>query len=254
MRHFIILLRHEIRMLLVSPATYVAAVLFLALMGGLYWAILRGMVNTPEDVKPTVQFFSLFWIPVFFVVPLLTMRGIAGERNLGTLDTLMTTPVTRGAMILAKFFGAYLFYLGLWALTLAFPLITWQLHPNAADSGALLAPAPLAGSFVFLAVSGVLFVAIGIFASSLTRSQLVSAMLTFTALFLVIVGGQQLHNVSATAQDWGPWATGLTDYLQIFRHLEDFSRGILDTRPFAYYLSTGALLLALASLVIEAKA
>ena len=87
MRHFFILLKHELRMLFISPATYIAAVLFLCLMGFLYWAILRSMVNTPSETLPTVQFFSVFWIPVFFVVPLLTMRSIAGERSIGTLDT-----------------------------------------------------------------------------------------------------------------------------------------------------------------------
>jgi ABC-2 type transport system permease protein len=68
-------------MLFISPPTYVAAVLFLCLMGFLYWAILSSMVNTPSETLPTVQFFSVFWIPVFFVVPLLTMRSIAGERK-----------------------------------------------------------------------------------------------------------------------------------------------------------------------------
>ncbi|MEI2420632.1 hypothetical protein V6O07_10195, partial [Arthrospira platensis SPKY2] len=78
-------------MLLIAPATYVAAVLFFILMGFLFWAILQAMVEKPEDVLPSVQFFSIFWIPVFFVVPLLTMRSIAGERANGTLDTLLTT-------------------------------------------------------------------------------------------------------------------------------------------------------------------
>ena len=98
-------------MLFISPATYIAAVLFLSLMGLLYWAILRGMVNSPSEILPTVQFFKVFWIPVFLVVPLLTMRSIAGERSIGTLDTLMTTPTSLVSVILSKFAGAYLFYM-----------------------------------------------------------------------------------------------------------------------------------------------
>ena len=96
-------------MLLISPPTYIAAVLFVSLMGFLYWAILRGMINTPEESLPIVQFLKIFWIPVFFVVPLLTMRSVAGERSTGTLDTLMTTPTSRVAVILSKFSGAYIF-------------------------------------------------------------------------------------------------------------------------------------------------
>ena len=249
-----ILLKHELRMLLISPSTYVAAFLFFCLMGFLYWAILRSIVNTPADDLPTVQFFSLFWIPVFFVVPLLTMRSIAGERSVGTLDTLMTTPTSRISVVFSKFAGAYLFYMLLWGITLAFPLITQKLYPNAALDGGLLDAASLSGGFLFLAVSGLLFIAIGIFASSLTRSQLVAGMLSFTTLFLVIVGGQQLSNVTAQTADLAGWIEGTVGYLQIFQHLDDFSRGIIDTRPFFYYASTAALLLGLSTLVIEAKA
>lgn len=254
MRHFFILLKHELRMLLISPPTYIAAVLFLCLMGFLYWAILRGMVNTPSETLPTVQFFRVFWIPVFFVVPLLTMRSIAGERSIGTLDTLMTTPTSRVAVILSKFAGAYLFYMLLWTLTLGFPLITQKLYPHAAESGALLEFAPLAGSFLFLAISGILFISIGIFSSSVTRSQLVAGMLSFTILFVVIIGGQQMANLADSGANLSSFAATAIDYLQIFEHLDDFSRGIIDTRPFFYYASTGFLLLGLSTLVIEAKA
>ena len=241
-------------MLLISPPTYIASVLFLTLMGFLYWAIVRGMVNAPADVLPTVQFFSVFWIPVFFVVPLLTMRSIAGERSIGTLDTLMTTPTSRFAVIMSKFAGAYIFYMLLWIVTLGFPLITAKLYPQAASSGALLEPASLIGSYLFLAISGMLFIAIGIFASSVTRSQLVAGMLSFTTLFLVIVGGQQLGNIATNSVDLVAWLDTTVNYLQIFQHLDDFSRGIIDTRAFFYYTSTTALLLGLATLVIEAKA
>ena len=254
MRHFFTLFKQELRMLLISPSTYIAAVLFLSLMGFIYWAILRGMVNTPSETLPTVQFFSVFWIPVLFVVPLLTMRSIAGERSSGTLDTLMTTPTSFVTVILSKFSGAYVFYMLLWVLTLGFPLLTQKLYPHAAESGALLEYAPLAGSFLFLATSGVLFISIGIFSSSITRSQVVAGMLSFTTLFVVIIGGQQISNIADTGSGLSSLMLATVNYLQIFAHLDDFSRGIIDTRPFFYYSSTGLLLLGLSSLINEAKA
>jgi ABC-2 type transport system permease protein len=254
MRNFFVLLKHELRMLLISPPTYIAAVLFLGLMGFLYWAILRGMVNTPEESLPIVQFLSIFWIPVFFVVPLLTMRSIAGERSTGTLDTLMTTPTSRVAVILSKFSGAYIFYMLLWLATLSFPLLAAKFFPSAALSGSLLEAAPIIGGFTFLSLSGILFISIGIFASSMTRSQLVAGMLSFTTLFVVIIGGQQLGNIAEGGADLSFWMSELVNYLQIFQHLDDFSRGVIDTRPFFYYTSTGLLLLGLSTLVIEAKA
>ena len=241
-------------MLFISPSTYVAGVLFLCLMGFLYWAILRTSVNASSDILPSVQFFSIFWIPVFFVVPLFTMRSIAGERSSGTLDTLMTTPTSRVSVVFSKFAGAYIFYILLWGLTLGFPLLTQKLFPHAAEAGALLDTASITGSFIFLAVSGVLFISIGILASSITRSQLVAGMLCFSTLFVVIVGGQQLGNLAETGGQLSGWLNATVNYLQIFEHLDDFSRGIIDTRPFFYYVSTGLLLLGISSLVIEAKA
>ena len=240
-------------MLLISPPTYIAAVLFLVLMGFLYWAILRGMVDAPQDDLPIVQFFSIFWIPVFFVVPLLTMRSIAEERSTGTLETLMTTPTSSVTMILSKFFGAYSFYMFLWFLTLGFPLITSKFFPEIGTRGHLLPMGPAIGGFIFLAVSGIFFISIGIFASSITRSQLVAAMFSFTAIFVAIIGGQQLGNIAQSGIELPFRLSGLVNYLQTFDHLEDFSNGVIDTRPFFYYTSTGTFFLGLSALITEAK-
>ena len=79
-------------------------------------------------------------------------------------------------------------------------------------------------------------------------------MLSFTMLFVVIIGGQQMSNVADAGGDLSSWMVATVNYLQIFEHLDDFSRGIIDTRPFFYYASTGFLLLGLSTLVIEAKA
>lgn len=91
-------------------------------------------------------------------------------------------------------------------------------------------------------------------ASSITRSQLVAGMLCFTTLFVVIIGGQQLAILAENGGQLVGWLDATVNYLQIFQHLDDFSRGIIDTRPFFYYTSTGILLLGLSSLIIEAKA
>ncbi len=254
MRHFFILLKHELRMLLISPSTYIASFLFLILMGTLYWFILQEMVTRPQEELPSVEFFRYFWIPTFFVIPLLTMRSIAGERSIGTLDTLLTTPTSSTAIVLSKFAGAYIFYMLLWLATLGFPLLAAKIFPNAAESGKLLEIAPILGSLTFIAISGILFVSIGIFASSMTRSQLVAGMFTFTTLFAVIIGGQLIGNMAKESIDLSGWVGEIANYLQIFSHLDDFARGIIDTRPFFYYTSMGALLLGMTKLAIEAKA
>lgn len=254
MKHFTWLLIHELRMLLLSPANYVAGALFLLLMGSFYWFGLRTFAVEAQEGLPSEHFFQLFWIPVFFIVPLLTMKSIAEERRQGTLETLMTTPVGPAAVVLSKFLGAYLFYLLLWALTLLFPVIAYHTMPESQIDPRLLDLPSLVGGFSFVAVSGTLYIAIGIFASSLTRTQLVAGMLSFCILFALIIFGRLLLQYPVADMENLSWLGLGSDYLQSFKHLEDFSRGLLDTRPFFLYLSNTLLLLGITTLIVEAKA
>src|SRR5215213_6342238 len=120
MKHFFTLLSHEIRMLLVSPATYVATTLFLAFMGLIFTKILEEYSATPQELSPANHYFDLFWLPACVMVPMLTMKCIAEERRLGTLETLLTTPVTTTEVVIAKFGASYLLYSALWASTVGF--------------------------------------------------------------------------------------------------------------------------------------
>ena len=253
MQNFSTLLKHEIRMLLISPPTYIAAVLFLTLMAILYSSVIGVMVNESQDDLPMVQFLSYFWIPVFFVVPLLTMRSIAEERRAGTLETLMTTPTSRVAIILSKFFGAYSLYMFLWLSTLSFPMIVTQFFPSASIGTLQMQLTSIIGGYTFLALSGILFISIGIFASSITRSQLVAGMFSFTTLFVAIAGVVILENRIQDGLDLSPWMNDLVTYLQIFDQLHDFSSGVIDTRPFFYYTSMGAFFLSLSVVMTEIK-
>ncbi len=110
-------------MLAVSVATYSAAVLFLLVMGFFYYWVLYNYDAAFQSDPPATLYFSIFYIPVFFVVPLLTMKSLAEERRFGTLETMLTTPASTIEIVLAKYFAAYFFYVALWALTLIFPWI-----------------------------------------------------------------------------------------------------------------------------------
>lgn len=240
-------------MLLINPPTYIAAVLFLSLMGLLYASVLGFTASESQDDLPIVQFLSFFWIPVFFVVPLLTMRSIAEERNTGTLETLMTTPTPRVAIVFSKFFGAYSLYMLLWFSTLSFPLIVGIFFPGVSIGSFQVQLTSIIGGYTFLALSGMLFISIGIFASSITRSQLVAGMLSFTTLFVAIAGVVLLENFLQTGFELPLWLNDLVAYLQIFDQLHDFSSGVIDTRPFFYYTSMAVFFLSLAVLMTEVK-
>ncbi len=254
MRHFLTLFSHELRMLLIAPATYVASVLFLLLMGLIYLLVLNEAGTRESDLPPSVLFFQVFWVPVFFMVPLLTMRSIAEERRLGTLEALMTTPATAFQIVLSKFLGAYVFYLLLWGMTIAFPYIAAYGLESTADKQSVLEIAPMMGGYLFIALSGLLYIALGIFASSLTRSQLVAGMLCFSLLFIIVISGQLLLRLPVQDFSWMHWLDAPLEYIRSFKHLEDFSRGMVDTRPFVMYLSNAALLLGITTLVVESKA
>jgi ABC-type transport system involved in multi-copper enzyme maturation permease subunit len=97
-------------MLLVSPSTYVAAVVFLTVMGLTFTTLLESYTE-PQETSPAVLFFKFFFVPVLVMVPLLTMKSISEERRLGTMETLLTTPVTTFEVVLGKFGAAYLLYI-----------------------------------------------------------------------------------------------------------------------------------------------
>jgi ABC-2 type transport system permease protein len=249
MKHFGTLLSHEIRMLLVSPATYFAATLFLAFMGVIFSSILDRYSVAPQETSPAYVFFYFFWLPVCVMVPLLTMKCLAEERRLGTIETLLTTPVTTTEVVLGKFGAAYFLYITLWALTGGF---FYVLKKFSADPR-FLDPGPLIGGYTFIAVSGLFFVAIGVFASSVTRNQSVAAVLACVLLGILILGDNALSGSAWLEQDmFRPLKTAL-DYANVFTHRDDFTRGIIDTRQLLFYFSGTVVTLIFSILGVEAK-
>ncbi|HVY70027.1 MAG TPA: ABC transporter permease subunit [Verrucomicrobiae bacterium] len=254
MRHFLLLLTHELRMLAVSVATYSAAVLFLLVMGLFYFLVLFQYDDALRNDPPSAMYFQIFWIPVVFVVPLLTMKSLAEEKRHGTLEAMLTTPASTLEIVLAKYFAAYFFYIGLWALTLLYPWIAAKfLHPGSPDSP-LYDTASVIGGFLFVCISGLLYIALGILASSVTRNTLVAGMLSFSILFVLIISGNLLLTLPWQGSPFLEQFHSVMEYLQPFQHLQDFNRGVLDTRPFFLYASNTILVLGLTTLAVEARA
>ena len=253
MKHFFHLYRHELRMQLITPATYVAATIFLLIMLFVYTLTLSDASKALQSTLLSEQFYKGFSIPVLFIVPLLTMKTIAEERRLGTLESLMTTPASAFEIVLSKFLSSYTFYVFLWAITLSFPYFIKSVIPNNEMMVYILDLRTMVGSFIFISVSGTLYVSIGIFTSSLTRSQLVAGMLSFLILFFVLMMSFFVIKLPIMSFDALALVEEPLDYIRAFKHLEDFSRGILDTRPFSLYFSTTLMFLGITTLVVEAK-
>ena len=249
MRHYPTILSQEIRALLYNSSTYIAAVLFLLVMGFIFAGILDLYSKTPQETPPAVVFFQFFWFPVFFMVPMLTMKSFAEERRMGTLETLLTTPVSTTEVVLGKFSAAYLFYLLLWGLTLGFHYIL-QIY---AGDARLLDPGPLIGGYLFIAVSGLLFISLGILASALTRSHAVAGILCFTLLLALIGGLSYLGDLSALNTTVMLPVKAAVDSLRIPGHVEDFTHGVIDTCQVFFYLTGSILALIFSILGVEAK-
>jgi ABC-2 type transport system permease protein len=250
MRHFWTIFSHEARMLLVSSSTYIAAVLFLIVMGSVFTEILESYSQAPQDASPAIAFFQFFWFPVLFMVPLLTMKCLAEERRLGTIETLFTAPVTTAEVVLGKFAAAYGLYMTLWVATGGFFYIlkSYSNDPHLLDLG------PMLGGYLFIAVSGLLFVSLGVLASSLAKNQAVAGILCFFMLFvLIIVGGYYLPDAPWLNRDALHPVKTAVDYARVFRHYEDFTRGVVDSRQLIFYVSGTVLALIFSILSVEAK-
>jgi ABC-2 type transport system permease protein len=239
MRKFYTLLSREVRSYFYSPIAYVVLVFFLLVSGVDFYFQISYMNQRPMTYSVQEAFFNsiFFWFAFVLIFPLITMRLFAEEFKLGTIEPLMTAPVHDWQVVLAKFFGALVFYIVLWIPTLLyfaiFQAITHQ--PAANSAGAYW------GSYLMLLLLGMFYIAIGCLASVLTKNQIVAAIISFCAITLLFFLGLIqfiLLYVSSAMRD-------LLGYFSALEHMGTFSRGIIDTRPIILYVSMTILVLAL---------
>ncbi|MEE8277973.1 MAG: ABC transporter permease subunit [Thermoanaerobaculia bacterium] len=243
MRGIFATLVRELRAYFFSPLAYIVAAPLLLVNGFVFWLIVS-YLNQPgvQIGAPLELFFGqtiYFWLVLLFAAPALTMRLLSEERRSGTIEVLMTAPVTEGQVVLGKYLAALLFYVFLWLPTSAYAGVL--AYYGEVDWG------PVAAGYLGILGIGALFLSVGVLASSLTRSQLVAAILAFSLLVPMFSFGllENLFNDETLRQVLG--------YLNLWQHMEDFSKGLVDTRRLVYYLSGTALFLFLAARALEAK-
>ena len=164
------------------------------------------------------------------------MRSIAEEKNQATLQTLFSAPIPTYAIVLSKFFASYLLYVILWLMTLYFPTITYTLLTDNLSNKSLVDRPAILGSLLFILLSGILYISIGIFCSSLTRSQLVAGMLCFTFLFIICIGGQQLEYATYSYFSHGNFFFESIQYVNVIRHFGLSLGSLILGRLFSIYL------------------
>lgn len=247
MRAFVTLTRRELGSFFLSITGYVIIAAAAFLMGLSFVVLLVKLRSEPLPMPVTEMFYltPFFWSILLLAVPVITMRLFALEKFSGTYETLMTTPVTDMQVVLAKFAGAMLFYMIMW-LPLLGCLMTLR-YFSASETG--MDAGSVGGTFLGVFLLGCLFISMGCFASSLTRSQMVAAMVSLAVGFTMFLLSVMADRMPVVV----PWQVELVKHLELFDQMHDFSRGVVDTRPIVFYLSVTMFFLFLTLRSVESR-
>jgi ABC-2 type transport system permease protein len=231
MKNVLTIAKRELRSSFNSPVAY-AVILGYLLFTGIYLYFIRGFYAVGQaDLR---SYFTIMPLVLAFLVPALTMRSWAEERRLGTYELLLTLPFTEGQLVIGKFLSSFALAAMALALTIPVPLAASLL--GSFDAGILVT------QYLGVLLEASAAVALGEWISSLAKNQ-VSAFVgsVLALLFLVLV-----DRVSGFLGAKGLVAS-LLNWLSLSFHYDSFSRGVVDTRDLAYYLSASVLFLYLAA-------
>ena len=233
-RNVIAIADKELRSYFASPIAYIIIGLFALLFGWFFFVYLNffvqrssgmgpmggGANNINQDMIRYVLMNSA--VIILFVMPMITMRTYAEEKRSGTIELLLTSPLTDVQIILGKFFGAMGLYAAMLLVTMLYMAILFVFgNPEWR---------PIAAGYLGLLLMGGCFISVGLLISSLTKNQIVAGVMTF-AVFLM------LWVINWIADQSGPTMRDVVNYLSIVDHYDDFARGIIDTKHVVYYLS-----------------
>jgi ABC-2 type transport system permease protein len=233
MRNILAIAEKELRSYFSSPIAYIIIGFFLLPFGVFFYLYLAsfvkqsmqqaqfgGAMNINQNViRYVLQNASVI---ILFIMPMITMRTYSEEKRSGTIELLLTSPITDVEIILGKFFGALGLYIALLAVTLPHMGILF-LYGNPEWR-------PVAAGYLGLLLMGGTFVSLGLLISSTTNNQIVAGIVTFVVFLLLWIIGW-------FADTAGPTIGPITSWLSITEHFDDFSKGIIDTKHVLYYLS-----------------
>ncbi len=249
MRASLTLFRREFTSYFLSPIAYVLLVVFSLVTGFLFWLTMDKLTEVgPEGIEWPMQSLlgnGYFWLGFLVIPALLTMRSFAEERGSGTLEMLLTAPLRDWQVVIAKYAACFAFYVVLWLPTLAyFPVLT-----NLRSGHAGIDPWPVATSYLGVMLVGAMFLAIGLFVSSLVRSQLV-ALLVSLVVCLVFV-------LAAFARPYMDTSSILYRVVYFFsvpiHFARDFTRGQIDSRQLVLYSSVAVFFLFMTVRSLESR-
>ena len=220
------IVKRELGSYFTSPVAYIFIVIFLLLAG--FFTFMMGQFFEQGEASLSNSFFV--WHPwlFLFLVPAVGMRLWSEERRMGTIELLLTMPVTSWQTILAKFVASWLFLL--LSLVLTFPLVITVNYLGNPDNGMIISG--YVGSFLLAGA----YLAISCMTSAMTRNQVISFILSVViCLFLILAG---YPPVTRLIDQWASaWFVDLVAAFSVMTHFQDFLRGVLDFRDIVFFLS-----------------
>jgi ABC-2 type transport system permease protein len=242
MKNMLAVYRKELGHYFVSPIAYAVIGVFLAFSGYFFSSLVQIFIERsfmatmqasqfggppPEfDVPGAVvqSFFGVLSTIILFVIPMLTMGAYAEEKKRGTMELLMTSPLSDLHIVLGKFLATLTLFIITLTPTLLYQLaLFWYSDPRPSL-------AVMGAGYAGVLLLGAVLIAFGHFFSSLTENQIVAALLTFGVFLILWVLDLGVRGSSTT---WGE----ILKYLSILNHFEDFARGVIDTKSLVLYLS-----------------
>lgn len=217
MRNTLTIAQRELYAYFVSPIAYVVAAAYLVIGGYLFSLILY----FSREATMRFIFGNLNFI-LLLIAPMITMRLLAEERRSGTIELLLTSPVRDWEVVVGKFLASLILFLAIVALTLVYPLVLFVF--GSPDGG------PIVAGYLSLLLSGGSYLAVGLFTSSLSRNQIVAAVLGIVILLV-------LWLADAAGSFVGGNLSSILAYLSLANHSNDMMRGVIDTKDVIYYLS-----------------
>ncbi len=233
MSQIINIFRKEFRTYFVSPIAYIVISIFLLVTGWFFFTTF--FLYNQADLR---SFFALLPLIFSFVVPAITMRLFSEELNMGSYEILLTLPVTYRDVILGKFLASVAFISAMLVPTLAYPITVSFI--GQLDWG------PVAGGYIGAVMLGAAFSAVGLFASSMTRNQIIAFIVGLAICFALTLVDKMLFFLPQSL-------LGIFEYLGADFHFQNISKGIIDSRDILYFLSVSFAGLYGAHLVMEGK-
>ena len=236
MRNVATMAQHEIAAYFLSPIAYAVSAIFLFSAG-----LAFGLGTVTQGGEASMRGLFDFWIILIlaFVLPMLTMRLMSEELRSGTIETLMTAPVTEADVVVGKFLGAFAFFVILLGMLLVFPIMLGRY--GSIDLGLL------ACHYIGLLLLGALYISVGLFFSTMTKHQVISVLASFTLLALMTFASHAL----ATKTEG--WTKVLLQQMSIRTHFQDFVRGTLDLNHFVFFVTMTALFLFISVKTLETR-